>query len=237
MKRQLIFPLLAVVLLIALGTGCSSSTSSSSNPTIVKSEKAAAHAQRVHYVDATTVLGKKETFTGDVGPSQAQEVLLTGQSKTLEIRLTHNTIYVNISSPALITQILGVSRETAKKGAYQWISISESDSPFANIAKSLTLEALCATYYPNGPSVEILPNRIIDGISVTPATSTTMMQNTTVKRTMFINATTLLPQTAKLSAGIGSQRELKIAKFSRWGLSFQVPTPEHSISLETLQNS
>lgn len=224
------FTLIAGLGLVAvLAASCSSSPSTGSASTkalLTKSQTAVTKAGSVHFVDVTKIGSKSETLTGDIGPTNSQEVLTVGGSIVLQVRLVQGTVYIETTAASVLQSALSLSSTTATAMTGKWISLTSTDAPASSITQSLTVSAALGIYYPKPAAAVTLPTKTVSGVTVIPITAdSTPTTKTTETTTLFIAQSTTLPVTATLSAKSGSTTENKQAVFTQWGETVTVIAP------------
>jgi hypothetical protein len=178
-----------------------------------------------HYVATWQVDGASQTVSGDASPSSGTQHVRAGDAE-YSVALEQGTVYFDGDASALEDQ-LGVSAQTAERYAGSWISLTQSDEPYAALEGGVTAASALGQILiePTSISTFRVPHhtpvaRIIGYIP--PGRPGQVLTGAAVLDTTTRSGLPALYRVTGSDGGVGWQSEIM---FSRWGQPVAVSAP------------
>ena len=198
----------------------------------------------MNYTDVSQMPGFKvdakgqniiETLRSKISASQAtQSLRFSDTNGDLDVILVDGTIYLRGGANTLVFA-LGFPATTGPSWSGKWISISQNDSQFAEIAPTLTYESNLDPFLPTG-TITVKTNQQVHGQDATILSGNSAPTGTIVKgtTTLFIDPTTKLPLGATVQA-VDSKKHtiLEVVTFTSFGDPVQAVAPTGATPIAT----
>lgn len=204
--------------------------------------QAADHAGSVHYVSTSSASGKgggTQKTVGDAGPNEGEQVITTG-SQRFTVLVIGTACYVKGNAAALEDQ-LGLAPSIAVAHAQQWISLVQSDEPYAAVYAAVDFAQAISD------NITIVPHQVttapaVHGRRVKAIVGTiepeqiagqTFAPNGTATLDVSAGASPLPVRYVQQGTFDGQQTRASIT-FSGWGESITVVAPAGPVPYATL---
>jgi hypothetical protein len=206
------------------------------------SKTAAASESSLHYVATTKTSTNSVTITGDVSKTEGEQTIVAnvnGQIGHVTVMLVGGSAYFEGDEPGLAT-FMGLPQNIAVKYAYQWISLTSSDTAFSAVAAGLTTSTALLQAPISKPLTlrgmsEKSGRRVlaIGGFdSGIPAGAT---KKVTIPVRLYVEARgRSLPVFYTASETVDKQKESTFVSFSGWGEPISVTAPSGAVPLGSL---
>ena len=257
-RRVVTVVVIALVLALVLAGGGVAVFVGGSNTTVTNPSKTAispaarqllqsalSAARRVnafHYV-ATSSLSGSQGFSqktiGDAGPSSGrQDITVAGQKFT--VLVVGQACYLEGNAAAL-TANLGLSSASATAHAGQWISLAQSDAPYASVYAAVTAPSALADNITVKPQSQLPAGRvdgrrvqIVSG-AIAPITIGNQTQAPKGTATLAVRASSPhLPVRYTERGTQGRQTSRSTVTFGRWGEAVSITAPSGAVTYASL---
>ena len=230
---------LALSALGLVATACSSTPAVTGQQLVTEAGTAARAASSLSYkvvaTQSPTPSDPKpavETLTAQISaPKAAESIRFSHGQGNIDVILINGVIYIRADASTLFNA-LALTTAVASQYAGQWISIQPSDSPYNQIAATLTPDANVSSFLPGGSNLVVGSETTLRGTKVTPITGRAPANSalaTGVLR-LYINSKTKLPFAAGVE-GITKtkRRNSEVVSFQSWNQPVQAVAPTGAV--------
>lgn len=227
-----------------VATACSSTPAVTGQQLVSEAGTAAKAASSLSYkvvaTQSPTAADPKpavETLTAQISaPKAAESIRFSHGQGNIDVILVNGVIYIRADASTLFNA-LALTTATASQYAGQWISIQPGDSPYNQIAATLTPDANVSSFLPGGSKLVVGNETTLRGTKVTPITGRAPSNSaiaTGVLR-LYVNTKTKLPFAAGVE-GIttAKRRNSEVVSFESWNQPVQVNAPTGAIPFSSI---
>ena len=195
-----------------------------------------------HYVSSSTLGGAQggtQKTVGDAGPDQGKQVISAGNQR-FTVLVVGRACYLKGNAAALVAN-LGLTSTTATAYAGQWISLAQSDGPYASVYAAVTAGSALAdniTVVPTGqlPPTKVAGRRVetVTG-SIAPIRIGGQLEAPKGTATLAVRVTTPhLPVRYTERGTLNREPTTTTVTFDHWGETVDVTAPAHAVSYASL---
>ena len=236
MRRALLSLALALTgLTAACGSSAAKTEDKQAVALLAQVRTAIQTAGSVRFADVTTIGTQSQSISGAFSPTASTEELAGAQNTYVSVRARGDQAWVKTNSTDSLTQVLGISDTKAASYKDTWISLTSTDSAYANILQTMTVAQVVDLYLPTRATATMGTPKTIDGhatLALTASASESSGLKTTT--TIYVDATTKLPILGTMSATQHSTSESKHCGFLDWGVPVGVEAPSGAVSLSSI---
>jgi hypothetical protein len=177
--------------------------------------------QWVHEVGTVTAPSENAKVVNDIGTTSGRQVIVVNGAHA-EVIIVHKVAYIKGDSKAVVNYFQLTKTDPAKY-ANKWLSITSSNTGYANVSQSVTLKSDFDTWKIPGTLSEG-KKTTVNGKSVIPITGKVTMTASApaVSVTLYVTAS---GKTLPVEIVLKSTTENETVKWSKWGSPVSLAAP------------
>lgn len=222
---------------VALITG-TGSNSASAAALKTQSLKAAKAVGSFHYVSTSKAGGQTQTTVGYAGPDDGTQVITAGNQR-FTVVVVGTACYFKGNAVAM-EQELDVSDSVANAHAQQWVSLTQTDLPYASVYAAVTASSALTDNIAFKAQRQVgdatVDGQAVEGVQGPPATQPNLgVTKVTGTVTMYVRSATPHLPVSYRDIGTSDGQSLSFSiTFNNWGKRVAVSAPAGAVTYASL---